>query len=107
MYDLLGRKTGRSDAEMRLWVISQARKRKRYFWTWVNGILLITFIIFALFLTGCTPDAISEAKGSIKDNNPYLIGQSEDGLVLLYRYHRCYIAVHGMSNGISMSCSGL
>ncbi len=67
MYDLLGRKTGRSDAEMRLWVISQARKRKRYFWTWVNGILLVAFIIFALFLTGCTQAPGTETRGSIKN----------------------------------------
>lgn len=67
---------------------------------WLILSYTFAFLLAAIEDTG----VISEAKGSIKDNNPYLIGQSEDGLVLLYKYDRCYIAVHGMSNGIDISC---
>jgi len=71
---------------------------------WLIGAVLLHAVVWGYYYNFVDTEVISEAKGSIKDNNPYLIGQSEDGLVLLYKYDRCYVVVHGMSNGIGMSC---
>jgi len=49
MYDLLGRQTGRSDAEMRLWAIEQARSRKMA-WLWPGIVGFITGVSIVLFL---------------------------------------------------------